>query len=114
MIFRKAFQEKHELKTVSCYVCHVKGKDAEGNLLGKEHRNEFGRSIAKLLEGKNVTQRIKDARDLDEDAKQKVYDETTKEFLQAVEKVEKTKSSKGTTWEELIKAGDLDAIEELK
>ena len=51
-LFKKALQEKYGFRSVSCYTCHAKGKDADGKLLGKEHRNDFGKAMEKALVGK--------------------------------------------------------------
>ena len=113
--FKKALQEEYSFKSVSCYVCHVKGKDAEGKTLGKEHRNEFGEVLSKLLEGTDVTKKIMDAKeaykeDHDKEKRDAVYDAATEEFKKALEKAKPMKSKDGPTWDELLKGAKLEGL----
>ena len=61
-------KEHYGLRLATCYACHPKGEE-------KDQLNGFGQSLGKLLEGKDVTQRLEEVKDLDDDdaTKQKVY-----------------------------------------
>ena len=110
-VFKKALQKKHDFKSVSCTACHLKGKDANGKALGKEHRNAFGEAIYKLLADKEVTKRIKEAKKAGLDAKKKVNEEVTQEFLEALSTVEEMPSQEeGSTWGELLREGKLEGV----
>lgn len=103
-LFKKALQDKYEFKSVSCNTCHVQGEK-------KDKRNEFGQLFADELKEKNVTQRINDAKDSEDDAvKDKVYDEVTKEFLAALKKIEAKKIDNGKTYAELLKTGEVEGV----
>ena len=109
-VFKKALQKKYGYKSVSCYTCHKKGKDANGKSLGKEHRNEFGEALHVLLAEKDVTNRIKEAKKGGGESRKKVYAEVTKEFLEALDKVEEMKSEDGATWGKLLDEGKLKGV----
>jgi hypothetical protein len=104
--FKAALEKKYDRKiTVTCNACHVQGEE-------KTTRNDFGKLFAKALEGKNVTKRLAEIKDLDaDDAKRvKVKDEVSKEFLEALKKVEEMKSKDGATYADLIKTGKQEGI----
>jgi hypothetical protein len=67
----------------ACNVCHVKGK-------AKKMRNEYGQKLAELLDRKS-----------DKDNPKKIQE--------SIKKVGALKSSKGPTYDELLKAGKLPA-----
>ncbi|MCA9245491.1 MAG: hypothetical protein KDA42_00220 [Planctomycetales bacterium] len=107
----KAMKERYELRSASCYTCHVKGKDEKtGKPLGKEHLNPFGEALHAVLKDKNLTQKLQDAKEADDESEDKVKEEVVAEFLKAIETVENEKSANGNTWLSLIKSGELDGI----
>jgi hypothetical protein len=67
----------------ACNVCHVKGK-------AKKMRNEYGQKLSELLD-------------------RKADKDNPKKIQASIKKVGKEKSSKGPTYEELIKEGNLPA-----
>ena len=90
----------------------------------KAFRNDFGQQFAKLLKGKNVTKRILAAKAAAKAAREtpgeadaeaelgKVKVAITKEFLEALIKVEKIKSPAGPTYGELLEKGPLDGVKQ--
>ena len=103
--FQLALRKKYNFKTVTCAACHPNIKD-------KTERNEFGTLLAKELKAKNVTKRLDEVKDLDLDnvIRMKVREEVTKEFLEALPKVEMQKSAGGETFGDLLKAGKLEGV----
>ncbi len=109
--YGRALKERHELRSVSCYACHVKGKNEDtGKPLGKEHLNEFGEVLRVVLEDKNFTQRLEAAKELSREERDKVNQEAAVEFLKALEQIENKAATGGKTWTRLIKSGDLEGI----
>jgi hypothetical protein len=98
------FKKKYSLRSVSCYACHVKGEE-------KDVLNPFGHKIGKLLEGKNVTKRLKAAKEIEEEEeKEEVIAVIEQEFLEAFKKLEKLKAPSGNTYAEAIRAGEIEGI----
>lgn len=116
--FKKALQTKYNLKSVSCFTCHsrkadVAAKDLEAfSKNSKSFRNSFGKQLSKLLEGKNTTKRLTDVKKLEfkDPKKRKATEEVTKDFLEALKKIEPVKSPSGATYGELLKKGKLDGV----
>lgn len=100
-VFRTALAKQHENLTITCYLCHVKGED-------KDVRNDFGKMIAKELEGKDVSARLEAAKEEDADTKEQVTEEVVNDFLAAFKKIEAKTSPSGKTYGALLKAGELD------
>ncbi len=98
---RKPFQKKYDLKSVSCYTCHIKGKD-------KEIVTEFGKTLKTLLKGKEITARMKAVKGADRKAKKEVEEECTKDLVEALKKLDKMKTPSGKSYPEAIKAGDVE------
>jgi hypothetical protein len=100
----RAFKKKYALRSVSCYACHVKGEE-------KDVLNSFGQEIGKLLEGKNVTERLEAAKEIEEEEeKDEVLAVIEKEVLEAFKKLEKIKAPSGKAYGEAIKVGEIEGI----
>lgn len=110
--YGKALKEQYDLRTVSCYACHVKGKDEEtGKPLGKEHLNDFGTALHAVLKDKNFTEKIEAAKELPREERSKVDDEAEAEFLKAMEQIgSKSAADSEKTWMQLIQGGELEGI----
>jgi hypothetical protein len=116
--FKKALQSKYDLKTVSCFACHIRKADipedqqAAFKKNAKSFRNDFGKEFDRLLDGKNITKRLAAVKELEADdpQKKKVKEEVTKEFLVALKEVEQVKSPSGVTYGELLEKGKLDGV----
>ena len=97
--FKKALQKKHNLKSVTCFACHAKKSEvpqdqqAAYKKKAKSFRNDFGKEFDKHLKNKNVTKRLAEVKRLKstDPKKKKVVDEVTKEFLDALQKVDPLK-----------------------
>ena len=102
--FKKAMQKHYDLKSVSCYACHVRKEK-------KTVRNAFGSLIAKELEGKNASARIKAAKKMeDKEAKAAEIEKVVYEFLEALKVVEAMDAGDGKTNKDLILAGELEGV----
>lgn len=94
--FKKALKGNPNFQKTSCYTCHAKKSAIPAanlpafNKNKKAFRNEFGDKIAKELDGKDVTARLKAVKKLKKGNPQKikVNEEVIKEFLEALKKVE--------------------------
>jgi len=96
------FKKKYSLRSVSCYACHVKGEE-------KDVLNSFGQELGKLLEGKNVTERLDAAKEIEEEEeKEEVLAVIEKEFLEVFKKLDKLKAPSGKTYAEAIKGGEIE------
>ncbi len=100
--FKKALQKHLGLEkgsSISCNACHVSNKP-------KKMRNDFGKLFDKELEGKDITARLKGA-----GAQKKVVTaKVTAEFLEALQKIEKTDHPDGGTYGEALKAGKIAGV----
>ncbi|MFP6669111.1 MAG: hypothetical protein VB876_17490 [Pirellulales bacterium] len=118
--FKKAFQARYELKTVSCSACHAKKDEiapaqvAEYTKNTKKFRNEFGKRFEVLLKGTDVTKQYYEAKEKAADEADSAKKEAiksavnavlTKEIIEALKKFEEMKSPGGETWKAFIKAG---------
>ncbi len=95
---------KYELRSVSCTACHLK----ESREKSKEDLTPFGVDIAKILEGKKVSERVEAAKDLESEERKKVYDEIEEEYTAALEKLDKMKAANEKLYEEALPAGDIE------
>ena len=98
----KFFKKKYTLRSVTCYACHV--KDEEKDVL-----NPFGKKIAKVLEGKNVTERIEAAKELEEEEeREEAADQIAKVVFEALKKLDAMKTPGGKTYAQAILAGEIE------
>ena len=131
-VFMKAMKAKYEFRTVSCSTCHTKKADVPEDQLAKYEenskafRNDFGQLFLPPLKGKNVDERAEEASAAkkaaraaaDEAEAEKLEAKAeeleaglTKDFLEALEKVEAMKDkATGKTYAELLKAGEVDGV----
>ncbi|MCG8586552.1 MAG: hypothetical protein MI757_17755 [Pirellulales bacterium] len=116
--FSKALKKKYNLRSASCYTCHMRSSEVpEGEKEKfeenkKAFRNAFGKAFDTHFAGKNITKRLADVKELESDdpKKVKVTEEVTAEFLEALTKVEKEKSADGKTYGELLKTATLKGV----
>ena len=102
MAFKKELSNKYPNMKISCNACHVKGKK-------KTERNEFGKLFYKELKDKKLTEGFKSRSGSERKKYEK--DVMVPAFKKALEKVKKMKpKDKETTYEELIKAGEMPEI----
>lgn len=96
------FKKRYTLRSVTCSACHV--KDEEKDLL-----NPFGKKIAKVLEGKNVSERIEAAKELEEEEeREEAEDQIAKVVFEALKKLDAMKAPSGKTYAEAIPAGEVE------
>ncbi len=109
--YGKALKENYELKAVTCYACHLRGKDEKtGKPLGKEHLNEFGQALNDVLKDKKIKERIESAKEQSAEERQKMNDVAAEEFLKAFGTIKSQANSSGKTWMELIQSGEHEGI----
>ncbi len=113
--FMKALKAKYDFRSVSCYTCHMKGKDPKTDKpYGKDVRNDFGKLFVPLLEGKNIDKRAEEAAESkkndDEATAEKLDAGLTADFLEALDKVEAMKNADGKTYGELLKKGEIEGV----
>lgn len=92
--FKEPLEKRYDLKTVSCKTCHPVTKD-------RSIHNRFGRMLEEQLKGKDLTRRFNEAEAAGDEAKAEFEKEMVREFLAALEVVEKEK----LTIKEIIEAG---------
>jgi cytochrome c553 len=109
-VFKKPFQQRYEYRSVSCYACHMKGKDENGKPLGKEVLNELGKEMKKQFAEYKFGARIEEVKKADAATKKEVHAEIAKEFLEAIEKFEEIESPSGEKWGVLFKAGSIEGV----
>jgi len=96
------FKKRYTLRSVTCNACHV--KDEEKDVL-----NPFGKKVAKVLEGKNVTERIEAARELEyEEDREEAEDQIAKVVFEALKKLDIMKAPSGKTYAKAIRAGEVE------
>jgi hypothetical protein len=116
--FGKAVKAKYELKSVSCYTCHMKSSaipeaDKEAYEKNKKSfRNAFGKSFEPHLKGQDISKKLAEVKELDSDDPKKVAATAaaTAAFLKALEKVEAEKAEDGKTYGEHLKAATLSGV----
>lgn len=75
----------------------------------KDVLNPFGKKIAKVLEGKNVTERFEAAKELEyEEDREEAEDQIAKVVFEALKKLDIMKAPSGKTYAEAIRAGELE------
>jgi hypothetical protein len=97
-------KKKYELRSVYCTACH--DKDEKDKSI--EHLTPFGKDIARILEGKKFTERIEAAKELERDEKKKVLEEIEKEYIEALKKLDETKTADGKLYKDVLPAGDIE------
>jgi hypothetical protein len=106
-----ALRKHFNLRSVTCYACHMKGNDQEtGKPLGKEHLNELGKSLDELLREKQITAQMEAAKTGTAADRKRVNQLATDEFLKAWKQLENETNSNQRTWREQIEAGEHEGI----
>lgn len=96
------FKKKYPLRSVTCNACHV--KDKENDVL-----NPFGKKIAKVLEGKDVAERIEAAKKLEyEEDREEAEEQIAKVVFEALKKLDTMKAPSGKTYAQAILAGEIE------
>ena len=113
-VFSKPFRERYEYRSVTCYACHLKGKDKKGKPLGKEVLNDLGKSMKKSMAKRDFTKRINDAKKSGAKVRKKVNTAVATEFVEALKTWEKNKSPDGQTWERRLEDGGLEGMKRAK
>ncbi len=116
--FGKALKKKYNLRSASCYTCHMKSSEipddqkAAYNENKKSFRNAFGKTFDPYFKGKDLTKRLAAVKKLksDDPEKVKVTAEATAIFFEALTKVEAEKSADGKTYGELLKTAKLSGV----
>jgi hypothetical protein len=102
-------KNKYKLKSVACEMCHIKTENKD------EHpQNDFGKMLAKMVEGKDITKRLDAVENAEEAAKDKVKEEITKEFLEVLKKLDEMKAPSGKTYADVISAGEMEGLKTRK
>jgi len=101
-LFKKLTQEHYKVKSVSCNTCHVSGKP-------KTMRGDFGKLFDAELKGKDISKRLKDAKN-DPEKKAAVEKVVGAEFMEALKKIDKREFPGGGTYGEAIRAGKVKGI----
>ena len=98
------FKKKYTLRSISCNTCHV--KDEEKDVL-----NPFGKKIAHVLEGKNISDRLEAAKELEEEEERdEAEDQVAEVVFEALKKLDAMKAPSGKTYAEAITAGEVEGI----
>ena len=97
----KPFKARYELRSVTCYACHVKGEE-------KDVVSDFGEVLKKLLEGKDVAARAETLKDLEKEDREKLTEELTKDLTDALDELDKLDAPSGKKYAEAIKAGEIE------
>ena len=97
-------KKRYNLRTISCTACH----DKEVKEKSKEALTAFGKEIAKLLEGKMVSERIASVKGKPREEREKVLDEIEKEYLEVLDKLDKMTAPSGKPYAEALPAGEIE------
>lgn len=115
--FKKELQKTYGLKSVSCYTCHMRKSDVPADQLkafsenSKSFRNSFGKEFDKIMAGGKYSEKIKAAKDADDEAAEEAAEaEAVKAFKAALKKVVQVKAPSGKTYGEELEAGTLDGV----
>ena len=96
------FKKKYTLRSVTCSACHVKDEE-------KDALSPYGKKVAKVLEGKNVTERIEAVKELEEEEeREEAEDQIAKVVFEALKKLDAMKTPSGKTYAEAILAGEIE------
>jgi hypothetical protein len=109
-----ALKRNYRLRSVACTACHLESEngaeDDEASHKSREALTGFGQVVAKLVEGKRVTERLDEVQDAERDAKKKVQDEIEAEFVAALKKLDEWKAPSGKAWAQAIRDGEVEGI----
>ncbi len=97
-------KKRYNLRSVSCTACHLKEKKERS----KDDLTAFGQDIAKILEGKMVSERIAAAKEMDAEQRKAVLAKINKEYLEALDKLDKMKAASGKLYAEALPAGEIE------
>lgn len=97
----KPFKARYELRSVTCYACHVKGEE-------KDVVSDFGQELKKLLDGKEVAARAETLKDLEKEERDKLTEELTEDLIKALDELDKLDAPSGKKYAEAIKAGEIE------
>ena len=97
-------KKRYNLRSISCVACHQPEKKQKS----KDELTAFGSDIAKLLDGKMVSERIAAAKELSRQQRKEVLDAIEKEYVEALEKLDTMKTASGRLYSEAIPAGDIE------
>lgn len=100
----RPFKPRYELRTITCAACH----DKEQKEKSRDALTDLGKDLAKLLEGKRISERIEEAKDFSGDERKEFFETIEKETIEALEKLDKMKAPNGKLYAEALPAGDLD------
>jgi len=104
-----AFKKKYTLRSVACVVCHIKTEAEDEHPL-----NDLGITLARRLEGRNVTQRLDAVENADETARDKVKEEVQKELLDVLKELDAMKAPSGKTYPDALRAGEIECAKPRK
>jgi len=96
-------RKRYNLRTVSCTACHVKDEKESRAAL-----TAFGKDIAKILEGKMVSERIAATQELSREERAKVLKEMEQEYLEALDQLDKMKAPSGNPYVQALPAGEIE------
>jgi hypothetical protein len=99
-----SLKKHHSLRSVSCYACHIKDEHEKT----KDALTPFGKDIAKLVEGSNVTERLEAADELEKEEEDKVKDALKEEFQEVIQKLDKMIAPSGKTYADAMPAGEIE------
>ena len=99
-----AFKKQYGLRTVSCTACHLK----ESKEKKKDAMTPFGKKLVKLLDGKQVSERVDALKGKEKEETDKVWAEITKEFLEVLKKLDDETAPSGKKYAEAIRAGEIE------
>jgi hypothetical protein len=102
----KVMKKEYRARSVSCTACHPKEEEEKT----EDKLTPFGLVVAKLLEGKMVTERLNAAEQESKEAMEELEDEFEKEFPDVLKKLNEMKAPSGKTYEEAIQAGEIEGI----
>jgi hypothetical protein len=97
-------KKRYQLRTVSCAACHAKDQEEKT----RDALTDFGKEIAKVLEGKQISDRIAAAKDLPSDQRKSVFAEIEKEYLEALDKLDALPAPSGKPYADAIPAGEME------
>jgi hypothetical protein len=108
-VLATVFKKYYKAKSVACESCHIKSENKDEHVL-----NDLGKVLAKFVDGKEINRRLEAIKDREDEEAEKVKEAVSKDFEEALKKLDELKAPSGKLYPEAIKAGEVEGTKPRK